>query len=282
MQQREQGSAELASTTAQLETVLGPAWKSLKIASLDQLQLYLAPDASPLVKLESPQLAATPGETDQRWLQRAITEGKTLNTLISGSKGLTLSTVAPIRASSLANSPVVGLLELSSRTLPNLEQLAKNLNVDISVLQEQPNPFRRPISPWREVSHAGKNTLDLQMANLSASIDQAQPLRIDNLRQHLQLSFIPLHGIAGQPRIVVAISEDLRPLMASHIERQAALGIRLGGSASHLDLHHVCPRQKGRQDWPPGQSPESGNRSLAADARTDQSESGRIHHGDQS
>lgn len=206
----------------QLASSLTPTWSTLQAHGALQLQLYWGQAGIALLRMQDPGAFGDAGADRRPLLYKALSQGQTVSGLDIGQHSAGNRAIVPIRASSQAESEIIGALEVGFGILPDLTALGNNLNAGLGLLvnrfELEEILWTRPVgiqleglSGWLLDTHSAPQILQWAQQQSLPSPESGQALRLleSGDRSYL-LNQIPLHDVRAdndpeRPPMAVAL-----------------------------------------------------------------------------
>lgn len=219
----------------QLASSLTPTWSALQAHGALQLQLYWGQAGIALLRMQDRE-AYGDAVADQRpMLYKALTQGQTVSGLDIGQHSAGNRAIVPIRASSSAESEVVGALEVGFAILPDLNRLGGRLNAGIGLLVNREELeevlLTRPVGiqlkglqDWLLDAHSAPQILHWARQQLLPSPEKGQAMRLlEYADRTFLLNQIPLHDVRAETdpeRLPMAVALVWRDITATLQEQR--------------------------------------------------------------
>ena len=234
-------SARLRRIRSQLIRSLTPTWITMHNHGSRQLQLYWGPRGVALLRMQDPDAYGDPVADRRPLLKQALSEGRTVSGLDIGHHSAGNRAIVPIRASSSAESEVIGALEVGFDILPDLTELGERLNAGLGLLLNRSELeemlWSSPVGVqldnlpgWLLDAHSSPQILRWAQQQSLPAPETGQALRtLDANGRRYLLNQVPLHDVQAQhnaDRLPMAVALVWRDITLA-VEEQQQAGRRL-------------------------------------------------------
>ena len=227
----------LARIREQLFSSLTPTWTAMQAHGALQLQLYLGEAGLALLRMQEPDAFGDAVADRRPMLYQSLTHGRIVSGLDIGRHNAGNRAIVPIRGSSSFESEVIGALEVGFGILPDLKELADQLNAGLGLLvnrDELENVlWTRPVgiqlqglNGWLLDTHSAPQILQWAQQRSLPAPESGQALRLlESEGRSFVLNQVPLHDIRAEHdprRMPVAVALVWRDITLALREQQQA------------------------------------------------------------
>ncbi len=195
-----------------LVSSLTPTWTTMQAHGALQLQLYLGKAGVTLLRMHAPDAYGDAVADSRPLLYKALNHGQSVSGLDVGQHSAGNRAIVPIRASSSAESEVIGALEVGFGILPDLDELGSQLNAGLGLMVNrdalEEMLWERPVGielqglpGWLLHTHSAPQILQWAQQQSLPPPESGQALRLLESAGHsFLLNQIPLHDARADHR----------------------------------------------------------------------------------
>lgn len=227
----------LARIREQLFSSLTPTWTAMQAHGALQLQLYLGEAGLALLRMQEPDAFGDAVADRRPMLYQSLTYGRIVSGLDIGRHNAGNRAIVPIRSSSSFESEVIGALEVGFGILPDLKELADQLNAGLGLLVNRDELekvlWTRPIGiqlqglpGWLLDTHSAPQILQWAQQRSLPVPESGQALRLlESEGRSFVLNQVPLHDVRAEydpERLPLAVALVWRDITLALREQQQA------------------------------------------------------------
>lgn len=220
-----------------LASALTPTWRAMQTHGALQLQLYWGESGIALLRMQDPNAFGDAVADRRPLLHKALASGEIVSGLDIGNHSAGNRAIVPIRASSNAQSEIIGALEVGFGILPDLAELGHRLNAGLGLLVNRAELeevlWERPVGiqldglhGWLLQGHSAPQILDWGHQRSLPAPEGGMALRtLESDGRSYLLNQIPLHDVSAKQnpgRLPMAVALVWRDVTSAIVEQRQA------------------------------------------------------------